>query len=132
MTSNGLPENIEQILTELAGKSRGEINLVAALADAIRQADEQLLREVRSVTLHHELRREQIMGELQSLAERLCALPARPLSAAPAASIPHHAARATPPPIEQDAGRPGGHWRDAVQKIDAELDEAFGTDLARH
>lgn len=71
-----LPENIEELLTELIEKSRHEMNIVLALADAIRRTDEQLLREVRNVTLGHEMRRAEIRGELQALSSRLCAFPA--------------------------------------------------------
>ena len=72
----GLHQNIEDILARLLEKSRGELDLVRTLADAIRRVDDHLLREVRSVTLQHEVRREAIFGELQNLATRLCSLPA--------------------------------------------------------
>ncbi|MCB1519789.1 MAG: hypothetical protein KDJ37_04340 [Hyphomicrobiaceae bacterium] len=152
----GLPENIEELLTELVEKSRDEMNIMVALADAIRRTDDQLLREVRSVTMHHELRREEIMGELNALASRLCALPRRPIAAQQRASINHQPRavpqetsepfaeayvadpRAVPNPAIQAAVAateykgPGGSWREAARKIDDELEEAFGNGLPRH
>lgn len=129
----GLPENVEELLTALVEKSRHETNIIMALADAIRRTDEQLLREVRSVTLHHELRREEIKGELQALATRLCALPARPVTGGPAASHhrPHHAipnAR-----MNGDGPPPSPGWNGSTaHEIDGELAETFGTELPRH
>ncbi len=73
----GLHQNVEELLARLAENSRNELDLFRTLADAIRRVDENLLREVRSVTVQHELRREAILGELQNLTVRLCALPAR-------------------------------------------------------
>ncbi len=128
----GLPENIEEILTELVEKSRHEINILLALSDAIRRTDEQLLREVQSVTITHEMRRAEIKSELQALAARLCELPARPLAdrtaehlQRPAQAIANGAHQPAPP-------QPPNSWTHAADDIDDELDEAFGAELARH
>ncbi len=128
----GLPENIEDLLTELVEKSRHEMNIMLALADAIRRTDEQLLREVQNVTIHHEMRRAEIKGELQALASRLCALPQRPVPERaneqlqrPRHAIPDAIHRETPP--ERRNG-----WNHAAEDIDAELNEAFGAELQRH
>lgn len=128
----GLPENVEELLTALVEKSRHETNIIMALADAIRRTDEQLLREVRSVTLHHELRREEIKGELQALAARLCALPGRPGAGGPAASHhrPHHAIPNTRK--NGEAGPVDAGWNGTAHEIDGELAETFGTELPRH
>lgn len=127
----GLPENVEELLTSLIEKSRHEMNILMALSDAIRRTDDQLLREVRSVTLHHELRREQIKGELQALATRLCALPARPVSTN-ANTIHRH-----PPAISNsaadDAATEAVHaWSNTVRQIDDELEETFADSGPRH
>ncbi len=129
----GLPENIEQLLTELVEKSRHEMNIMLALADAIRRTDEQLLREVRNVTLHHEMRREEIKGELQTLATRLCSLPGRQLPDTTNGSLHrqhnaisdrnHHNG---PPPLSRK------NWPHPADEIDAELHETFGTPMPRH
>ncbi len=128
----GLPENIEELLTELVEKSRHEMNIMLALADAIRRTDEQLLREVQSVTLHHEMRRTEIKGELQALASRLCALPQRPHGERagehlqrPRQAIPD-AMHREPPPVKHNG------WNHAAEDIDAELNDAFGAELQRH
>ncbi len=72
-----VPTNVKELLQRLADSSRGELDLVQSLANAIRRADESVLREVRTVTLQHELRREEILTELHTLATRLCCLPGR-------------------------------------------------------
>ena len=72
-----LSKNVEEMLSRLAENARTEQDFVRTLSDALRRVDEQLLRDVRNVSLQHELRREAILGELQELAVRLCALPVR-------------------------------------------------------
>ncbi len=132
---SGIPENIEQILTELVEKSRHEMNIMLALADAIRRTDEQMLREVQNVTVTHEMRRAEIKGELQALAARLCELPSRPMAERtgdhlqrPAQVISNGAHPHVAPPGKQRANG----WSHAAEDIDAELNEAFGVELARH
>lgn len=140
MTTNGLPDNVQELLARIGTQSRDELKLIVELADAIRSADEQLLREVRSVTIHHEIRREEILNELHTLAERLCALPSRPLPPAPAIShhatngttIEQNATKAVPPPLDPEATYAGGHWREAAQRIDDEIEDALGMGLQRH
>lgn len=136
---SGIPENIEEILTELVEKSRHEMNIMLALADAIRRTDEQLLREVQSVTMSHEMRRAEIKGELQALAARLCALPVRPVAERtaehlqrPAQAIINGAHQhATPPPPPTPQQQRNG-WAHTADDIDAEVNEVFGAELARH
>lgn len=93
-----LSQNVEDMLKRLETHSKSELNLIRALSDAIRQVDEAALRELRDLTLAHELRRESILGELQMLAGRLCQLPAKPVSAIKAAvdqpPLSHHKAHA--------------------------------------
>lgn len=130
----GLPENIEELLTELVEKSRHEMNIMLALADAIRRTDEQLLREVQSVTVHHEMRRAEIKGELQALASRLCALPPRPLAERTADHLqrPHQAIPGATNGGHPHNPPPRNGWNHAAEDIDAELNEAFGAELQRH
>ena len=73
MTS--LHQLIEEMRVRLAESSTNETALVRSLADALRQTDEKLLRDVRNVTIDHETRRAAILGEMQNLAARLCSLP---------------------------------------------------------
>lgn len=152
-TDTHLPQNIEQMLVKLAENSKVELDIVRALADGIRRVDEQMLREVRTVALQHEVRREAIFGELQELAGRLCAMPKR--SVLQGIAQRGHVTNATA--IENRAshngeGRSlhsgegrnsnsgegrmstngGGDWRQAAQKIDDELNEIFHADGARH
>jgi hypothetical protein len=96
----------------------------------------------------HELRREAIVNELQHLAQRLCALPVRdpanesvaaieqpkPVLNGPATQTPSATADAeeaivtVEPPL---TGR-AGDWRQAAQRIDAELAQYFGGASPRH
>lgn len=122
-----LPENIEQMLQRLLENSKCELEVVRELADGIRTVDDQMLREVRNVALAHEVRREAIFGELQELASRLCALPARNV----VTGINRGYARVQTT-IEGRNGHGGGDWRKAAQKIDEELTEILAADLPRH
>ena len=134
-----LSHNVEDMLKRLETHSASELNLVRALAEAIRQVDDQTLHELRNLSLQHELRRETILGELQLLAARMCQLPTRPLSNIKAAigqpamasqrALAEDAveANAVPPTAEERAPHPvGGDWRRAAQNIEDDLDFAFG------
>ena len=127
----GLHQNIEDILARLLEKSRGELDLVRTLADAIRRVDEHLLREVRSVTLQHEVRREAIFGELQNLATRLCSLPVMNGAASMAAidQQTHTNGHAAMDAVQSNAG--GADWRQAAQNINEDHDE-FDFEFAAH
>lgn len=131
----GLPENIEQMLQRLTENSKSELDIVRALADGIRRADEQMLREVRAVALQHDVRREAIFGELQELASRLCVLPSRNVMTA----INKRDYVTTSPTAITNGhsnghanGHGGGDWRMAAQKIDDELSAIFDDDGSRH
>ena len=125
----GLPENIEQMLQRLTDNSKSELDIVRALADGIRRVDEQMLREVRAVSLQHEVRREAIFGELQELASRLCVLPSRNVMTA-INSRDYVSNR--PAALGNTAVNGGGDWRMAAQKIDEELSAIFDDDGSRH
>lgn len=73
MTS--LVEQLEQMRIRMNELSKQESTLVATLADGLREADHQLLQEVRRLTADHEERRATILGELQALASRLNGFP---------------------------------------------------------
>ena len=124
----GLPQNIEQMLVRLTENSKTELDIVRALADGIRRVDEQMLREVRNVTMQHDVRREAIFGELQELASRLCTMPSRSVMTA----INKRDYAYTTPAIESSSANGGGDWRQAAQKIDEELNSIFNGDGPRH
>ena len=157
-----LHQNVDDMLADLTERSRTETEFVRRLSDAIRRVDDQLLRDVRNVSLQHEVRREAILGELQTLAGRLCALPARaaPMvaiggarredaqAAIEAASVnghPHSDANGQAHVDanghrhddanghrHDDANGHGGDWRRAAQAIDDELSLTFGDHEPRH
>jgi hypothetical protein len=115
------------MLVRLTEESHGEMELIRALGDAIRRVDEQLLREVRNVTIQHEMRREAIVGELQTLATRLCALPARNAARATVAAIDQQPPR-NYEHVEVDNGpngTGGADWREATQNISDDFEFTF-------
>jgi hypothetical protein len=124
-----LHQNVEEMLVRLTEDSQGEMELIRALGDAIRRVDEQLLREVRNVTVQHEMRREAIVGELHTLATRLCALPAR--NAAKATITTTIDQQAHTYEQEQEAidatpnGNGGADWRQAAQNINDDFEFTF-------
>ena len=119
-----LPPNVEDMINSVTGTSRTELNLIRSLSDAIRRADEQVLRELRAVSLQHDIRRESILEELQGLATRLCSLPVR--------SVTRHTIEQQPMPAPhavEDSSYANGHgadWRQAAQNIQDDLDFTFG------
>jgi hypothetical protein len=106
-------DHVREMLDRLGDNSQSELEFVRRLSEAVHRVDEQLLREVRSVALQHELRRGAILGELQTLASRLCALPVQSQSRATQAidQLPyaHNVS--------------GGDWLEAAQKIRDAPDE---------
>lgn len=128
-----LSENVEELLKRLETNSKSELNLIRALAEAIREVDDQTLRELRTLSLQHELRRESILGELQLFASRMCQLPARSVPTQ-RRTIDHHAQNGAHDAHRATAGvadgfaaeGSGGDWRQAAQNIEDELDLAFG------
>ena len=131
-----LHQNVEELLVRLTEDSQGEIELVRALGDAIRRVDEQLLREVRTVTVQHEMRREAILSELQTLATRLCVLPARSMPKPQVGAIDQHsqyeqAAIDQRPRYEtEEIDVPqnvngGADWRQATQNITDDFEFTF-------
>jgi len=127
----GMTKTVEEMLSRLENNSKSELSLVRALAEAIRRVDDQMLHELRNLSLQHELRRESILDELQTLATRLCHLPARPTPAAIRAAIDQPALAQKRANAETvDAGDvmsngTGADWRQAAQNIQDDLDFAF-------
>ena len=123
-----LSKNVEEMLIRLAENARTEQDFVLTLSDAIRRVDEQLLRDVRNVALQHELRREAILGELQDLASRLCALPSRAQNQ-PVAAIDQqqqHQQQINQTRAELDAlNGQAGDWRQAAQNMHDEFEFTF-------
>ena len=70
-----LVEQIEAMRIRMHEQARSEQDLINALGQALKRADDKLLEAVRDVAYEHELRREGIMQELHALAARLGALP---------------------------------------------------------
>lgn len=123
----GLPQNVDTLLTRLAENSQDELTLVRSLADAVRRVDERMLRELRSVTLQHELRRESILGELHTLAARLCNLPAKPLPSPARQTIEQRPNADEPAEFEpRYANGTGADWRQAAKNIEDDLEFTFG------
>jgi hypothetical protein len=140
-----LSSSVQELLTRLTENSRSELQLVRSLTEALRRADEQVVREVRNATLQHEIRREALLDELHMLGSRLCRLPAVRSDRATRAAIDHashyprptyadHAVDVTPAygPADTPQAHSGGHWRDAAQAIDDDLEFTFGTGENRH
>ncbi len=137
----GLSQNVEDLLKKLETNSKSELNLIRALAEAVRQVDDQTLRELRNLSLHHELRRETIVGELQVLAQRMCHLPVRgpsPVKAgierpsfAKTEAVTDIADEITDA-LNGNANGKGADWRQAARNIQDDLDTAFGPELPRH
>lgn len=115
-------QNVDEMLVRLTEKSQGEMELIRALGDAMRRVDEQLLREVRNVTIQHEMRREAIVTELQTLATRLCALPARNAARTTVAAIDQQRPYEQPE-VDNSAG--GADWREATQNINDDFEFTF-------
>ena len=93
----------------------GEL-LVQALGDALSRLDQQLLRDVRSIATEHEIRREEILGELQGLAIGIGMFRA-PLGA-PQATEEIGSRPATS--FQQRIGP--GDWRQATSNIENDID----------
>ena len=96
-----LVEQIEEMRIRMHEQARSEQDLVNALGQALRRADERLLEAVRNVAFEHEARREGIMQELHALAARVGALP---VSTLPPESL--HDARLNLPNYETKRPRP--------------------------
>ena len=64
-----LLQHIEEMRARLSEIASDERALVQALSDAFNQLDQQLLGGVRTIATEHQLRREDILGELHDIAD---------------------------------------------------------------
>ena len=77
VTTNGgegmtkLRQYVEEMRVRLSELARDEQALVQALGDALNRLDQELLGGVRTIATEHELRREDILGELRGLADSI-------------------------------------------------------------
>ena len=112
-----LLQHIEEMRVRLSEIAGDEQTLVQALGDALSRLDQQLLRDVRSIATEHEIRREEILGELQGLAIGIGMF--RPPLAAPQATeeiASHRPATG----FQQRIGP--GDWRQATSNIENDID----------
>jgi len=121
-----LVQQIEQMRARMEEIAKGDGRLVAALADALKRADEKLLHDVVELAEEHEARRGTILEELQALACRMGAFP-RQLDQLPSEE------RAPPRELESRQSialnlsvRNRGDWRDGIL-----LDEEINNHLRR-
>jgi len=83
-----LVEQIEEMRIRMHEQARSEQDLVKALGEALKRADERLLEAVRNVAFEHEMRRDGILRELQALAMRVGTVPISRVQAAPLPDAP--------------------------------------------
>jgi hypothetical protein len=113
-----LVEQIEEMRVRMNQLARREQELVKALGQALNRADTKLLQEVRNVALEHELRREGILLELQSLAARMGALPMPRASYGSLENAPLETAPLDLPAYEPHQPAPRtGDWRQATANL---------------
>ena len=130
---------VDEMRARLSEVATTEQTLIRALDQALSQVDQELLADVRDLTLAHEARRVAILTELQGLASRIGAFPvtADPLAAASEAPAIAQATQLSPqPPPLPDGLRESlpesfeavraGDWRQAVSNIKDDLDTYFG------
>ena len=123
MTS--LVEQLEQMRMRMNELAKQESNLVATLADGLREADHQLLQDVRRLSTDHEERRANILGELQLLAARLNSFPAHAGQHVPSFGDSRRGLLSNDLPIN---GRPIGGPHDRDQRA-AEIRDALTSHL---
>jgi hypothetical protein len=118
-------EYVELMQMRLSEVAKNEQTLIRALGEALCRVDQELLADVRDITLSHESRRVAILDELQNLASRIGAFPAPP---SPAPFIEASGAPLPGGVPGADMGEPQlpGDWRKAVSNIKDELDGYFG------
>lgn len=115
-------DEMRQRLTEVA---RTEQTLIRALGEALAQVDQELLADVRDLTLAHEARRVAILEELHTLASRIGAFPVAQ-EVAPAIEADGRQGVPGAPPTEAPEAARAGDWRQAVSNIKDDLDTYFG------
>lgn len=119
-------EYVEDMQARLSEVARTEQTLIRALGEALSRVDQELLADVRDLTLAHEARRVAILEELQNLAARIGAFP---VSASPCPPVIEASGQALPAnghAVEMPESTQPGDWRRAVSNIKDELDGYFG------
>lgn len=113
-------DEMRERLTEVA---KTEQTLIRALGEALSQVDQELLADVRDLTLAHEARRVAILDELQTLASRIGAFPV----AREAPSVIEGSQQPPSSALPADTPESGraGDWRQAVSNIKEDLDAYF-------
>jgi hypothetical protein len=113
-----LAEELEEMRVRMHDLATNEQDLVTALGEALNNADNKLLDDLRNLSSEHEARRTAIVQELQRLAGRLGALPAAGdfLEALGAGS-------SKLPPFESSHHGTGGHTRSGA---------SFAEELTKH
>lgn len=116
---------VEEMRARLTEVANTEQTLIRALDQALAQVDQELLADVRDLTMAHEARRVAILTELQGLASRIGAFPVTAERDPPA--LERGSELAPPPPLPEsfEAVR-AGDWRQAVSNIKDDLDTYFG------
>lgn len=109
-----LSQHIEEMRGRLNKIAGDEQDLVKALGEALDRLDQALLRDVRAVASDHQARREEILGELQSLAASVGMFRA---PVPPAEELPSY----TPLKERPQAIAPGD-WRRATSNIEDEIE----------
>ena len=120
-----LVQQIEQMRSRMEEIAKSDGRLVAALAEALKRADEKLLNDVVELAEEHEARRSSILEELQALACRLGAFP-RQIDQLPSEErAPRELEAHQAIPINLNV-RARGDWRDGIL-----LDEEINNHLRR-
>ena len=118
-----LVQQIEQMRARIEEIAKSDGRLVAALADAMKRADEKLLHDVVELAEEHEARRGSVLEELQALACRLGTFP-RQLDHVPS-EAPRELEQRQAIPLNLSV-RNRGDWRDGIL-----LDEEINNHLRR-
>lgn len=124
-----LLQHIDEMRQRLSEIASNEKVLIKALGDALNRLDQQLLRDVRSITNEHEARREEILGELQTLAAGIGMFRA-PLPAPDVAQeqLPRYMPQE---PVPQQA-LAAGDWREATRNIEDDIEFHLNGGLNGH
>lgn len=117
---------VDEMRARLTEVANTEQTLIRALDQALAQVDQELLADVRDLTMAHEARRVAILSELQGLASRIGAFPVTAERGAPALEQAPELSPQPPPLPEGFEAVRAGDWRQAVSNIKDDLDTYFG------
>ena len=114
---------VEDMSARLAEVAATEQTLIRALGDALSRVDQELLADVRDLTMAHEARRVAILTELQGLAQRIGSFPG-PAEVLPSIEDGNDASEFMP--AETAAPPRAGDWRQAITNMQEDLSAHFG------